>query len=144
MRPRDDAADKRTAGFSLIEVLVAFVILSLVVTACLQVYASSARTEVAARWSEQAHALLRDRLAALDTLKMQAGQQTGGEAADGFRWTLTAAQPATGGGLVNGRSVIWITALVTDPTGRTYSAATARWRGEAFAAPAGDTPGDAQ
>ena len=64
MRPRPEGE----AGFTLLEVLVAFVILTLVVTACLQVYSRSAETEVRARWSERSQALLRDRLAAFETI----------------------------------------------------------------------------
>lgn len=135
MDKRPDKTRDKTGGFSLIEVLVAFVILSLVVTACLQVYSTSARAEAAARWSEEAHALLHDRLGSLETLKLQPGQQTSGAAGDGFRWTVDIAMPVIAGGQPNGRSVVWVTAQVTAPTGQVYSATTARWRGEAFAAP---------
>lgn len=125
--PRD-----RTAGFSIIEVLVAFAILSMVVTLCLQVYASSAKTETMARWSEEAHVVLRDRLAALATLELQPGQQANGVAADGLRWTVLAGQPVGDGNAGNGRGVVWFTAQVTDPTGRVYTASTSRWLGEIF------------
>lgn len=125
--PRD-----RTAGFSIIEVLVAFAILSMVVTLCLQVYASSAKTETMARWSEEAHVVLRDRLAALATLELQPGQQVNGVAADGLRWNVLAGQPVGDGNAGNGRGVVWFTAQVTDPTGRVYTASTSRWLGETF------------
>ncbi len=122
----------RTAGFSIIEVLVAFVILSMVVTLCLQVYANSAKSETMARWSEEAHVVLRDRLAALTTLGLQPGEQAEGVAADGLRWTVLAGQPTGDGDLGNGRGVVWFTAQVTDPTGRVYTASTSRWLGETF------------
>lgn len=128
MPPSND----RTAGFSIIEVLVAFAILSMVVTMCLQVYASSARTEAVARWSEQAHVVLRDRIAALPTLKLQPGEEMSGVAADGLRWTVSAGQPSNGADRQNGHSVVWFTAQVTDPTGHIYNASTARWYGEAY------------
>jgi Tfp pilus assembly protein PilV len=124
--------NNRTAGFSIIEVLVAFVILSMVVTLCLQVYANSARAETTARWSEQAHIVLRDRLAALPTLNLRPGEQLDGVAADGLRWTVAASQPTTDVARNSAHSVIWFTAEVTDPTGHTYTASTARWFGEAF------------
>lgn len=122
-------APDRSAGFTLLEVLVAFVILTLVVTMCLQVYSTSARTESAARWSEQAHILLRDRLAAFETLRLRPGAQMQGDGADGLRWSVAAGLPA-GPGV--DRDLVWVTAQVTDPAGRIYTASTARWRGEAF------------
>jgi Tfp pilus assembly protein PilV len=127
MRPKAD----RTAGFSLIEVLVAFVILTLVVTMCLQVYANSARSEASARWSEKAHALLSDRLAAVESMRLQPGQQLNGQTADGLAWSVGVLQP-TGAALISGRGIVRITAQVVDPAGKTWSATTARWRGEGF------------
>lgn len=123
---------KKDAGFSIIEVLVAFVILSLVVTMCLQVYASSAKAETMARWNEQAHVVLRDKLAAIPTLELQPGQEVNGAAADGLRWSITVGQPVGDGTAGSGRLIIWYTAQVTDPTGRVYSASTTRWMGEAY------------
>lgn len=124
----------REAGFTLLEVLVAFVILTMVVTMCLQVFSTSSRAEASARWSEQAHILLRDRIAAFETLGLSPGQQTSGAAADGMRWTLAVSTPAGSASSANtARGVVWITATVTDPSGRTYAASTARWRGETFA-----------
>jgi general secretion pathway protein I len=120
----------RSAGFSLIEVMVAFVILSLVVAMCLQVYTRSAEAEAKARWSDEAYALVRDRLASFDTLGLRPGQQTGGETGDGLRWRVGIAQPASLGGENVGRGVIWVTAEVTDPAGQTYAASTARWLDE--------------
>lgn len=122
----------KTAGFSIIEVLVAFVILSLVVTACLQVYASSARSETMAGWSEKAHVVLRDRLASVTTLALQPGQELTGMAADELRWTISASQPSGADAVPAGHHVVWFTAQVTDPTGHVYTASTARWMGEAF------------
>lgn len=122
----------KTAGFSIIEVLVAFAILSMVVTLCLQVYAGSAKTEAMARWSEEAHVVLRDRLAVLATLELQPGQQANGVAAEGLRWTVLAGQPVGDGNAGNGRHVVWFTAQVTDPAGRIYTASTSRWLGEIF------------
>jgi Tfp pilus assembly protein PilV len=124
-------ARKGEAGFTLLEVLIAFVILTMVVTLCLQVYSSSARTENAARWSETAYTLLRDRLASFETMNLQPGSQAQGVAADGMRWTVAAGQPAGPG---SERDVVWLTAVVTDPAGRTYTASTARWLGESFTA----------
>jgi Tfp pilus assembly protein PilV len=130
MRPRPDGE----AGFTLLEVLVAFVILTLVVTACLQVYSRSAEAEVRAGWSERAHTLLRDRLAAFETIGLQPGQSRQGETGDGLRWTVSASQPIIGdGNLGSDRAVIWITASVTDPSGATSTSSTARWRGEVMA-----------
>ena len=128
MAPQRD----NTAGFSIIEVLVAFVILSMVVTLCLQVYANSAKAETMARFSEEAHVVLRDRLAALSTLGLQPGQEANGVAADGLRWTVLAGQPIGDGIVGNGRGVVWFTAQVTDPTGHVYTASTSRWLGETF------------
>lgn len=126
----------REAGFTLLEVLVAFVILTMVVTMCLQVFSTSTRAEASARWSEEAHVLLRDRIAAFETLELSPGHQTSGTAANGMRWTLAASTSAGSGSSANtGRGVIWITATVTDPSGRTYAASTARWQGESFGAP---------
>ncbi len=129
---RDKTLRDGTAGFSIIEVLVAFVILSMVVTLCLQVYANSAKSETMARWSEEAHVVLRDRLAALATLELQPGQQASGVAAGGLRWTVLADQPIGDGVVGSGRGVVWFTAQVTDPTGRVYMASTSRWLGETF------------
>lgn len=124
-------ARKGEAGFTLLEVLIAFVILTMVVTLCLQVYSTSARTENAARWSEEAYTLLRDRLASFETMNLQPGMQVQGEAADGMRWAVAAANP-TGPG--SERDVVWVSATVTDPAGRSYTATTARWFGESFTA----------
>ncbi len=122
------------AGFTLLEVLVAFVILTLVVTACLQVYSRSAEAEVRARWSERAHILLRDRLAAFETIGLQPGQSQQGRTSDGLQWTVSASQPIIGNGNSGSdRAVIWITASVTDPAGVTSTSSTARWRGEVVA-----------
>lgn len=129
MSPRPD----RSAGFSLIEVMVAFVILSLVVAMCLQVYTRSAESEAKARWSDEAYVLLRDRLGSFETLGLLPGQRTSGEAADGLRWTVGATQPVSAAGIGASRGVLWITAEVTDPTGQTYTASTARWLGEVSA-----------
>lgn len=120
----------RSAGFSLLEVMVAFVILSLVVAMCLQVYTRSAESEVKARWSDEAYVLLRDRMASFETLGLRPGQKTSGEASDGLRWTLGISQPASGGGNTAMRGVVWITAEVTDPAGQSYITSTARWLGE--------------
>lgn len=130
--PYDKTLRDKTAGFSIIEVLVAFVILSMVVTLCLQVYASSAKAETMARWSEEAHLVLHDRLAALATLELQPGQQANGVAAGGLRWTVLAGQPMGDGSVGSGRGVVWFTAQVTDPTGHIYTASTSRWLGETF------------
>ncbi len=130
MRPRPEGE----AGFTLLEVLVAFVILTLVVTACLQVYSRSAEAEARARWSERSNALLRDRLAAFETIGLQPGQSRRGQTGDGLTWTITASQPIIGNGnSANDRAVIWITASVTDPAGVTSTSSTARWRGEVIA-----------
>ena len=130
MRPRPEGE----AGFTLLEVLVAFVILTLVVTACLQVYSRSAEAEARARWSERSHALLRDRLAAFETIGLQPGQARQGQTGDGLTWTITASQPIIGNGnSASDRAVIWITASVTDPAGVTSTSSTARWRGEVIA-----------
>lgn len=130
MRPRPEGE----AGFTLLEVLVAFVILTLVVTACLQVYSRSAEAEARARWSERSHALLRDRLAAFETIGLQPGQARQGQTGDGLTWTITASQPIIGNGNpASDRAVIWITASVTDPAGVTSTSSTARWRGEVIA-----------
>jgi Tfp pilus assembly protein PilV len=130
MRPRPEGE----AGFTLLEVLVAFVILTLVVTACLQVYSRSAEAEARARWSERSHALLRDRLAAFETIGLQPGQARRGQTGDGLTWTITASQPIIGNGnSASDRAVIWITASVTDPAGVTSTSSTARWRGEVIA-----------
>lgn len=127
MKPTPD----REAGFTLLEVLVAFVILTLVVTACLQVYSRSAEAEARANWSEKAHTLLRDRLAAFETIGLLPGQRQEGQTGDGLRWTIAAGQPVIGNGnLASERALIWITASVTDPTGVTYTASTTRWRAE--------------
>ncbi len=127
MRPRPEGE----AGFTLLEVLVAFVILTLVVTACLQVYSRSAEAEVRARWSERAHTLLRDRLAAFETIGLLPGQSQQGRTGDGLQWTVSASQPIIGNGNSGSdRAVIWITASVTDPAGVTSTSSTARWRGE--------------
>jgi hypothetical protein len=113
---------------------VAFVILTLVVTACLQVYSRSAEAEARARWSERSHALLRDRLAAFETIGLQPGQARQGQTGDGLTWTITASQPIIGNGnSASDRAVIWITASVTDPAGVTSTSSTARWRGEVIA-----------
>lgn len=129
MRPRPEGE----AGFTLLEVLVAFVILTLVVTACLQVYSRSAEAEVRARWSERAHTLLRDRLAAFETVGLRPGQSRQGETGDGLTWSVSAGQPIIGNGNSGSdRAVIWITASVTDPAGVTWTSSTARWRGEAM------------
>ncbi len=130
MRPRPEGE----AGFTLLEVLVAFVILTLVVTACLQVYSRSAETEVRARWSERSQALLRDRLAAFETIGLQPGQSRQGETGDALKWAISASQPIIGNGSADSdRAVIWITASVTDPAGVTSTSSTARWRGEVMA-----------
>ncbi len=130
MRPRPEGE----AGFTLLEVLVAFVILTLVVTACLQVYSRSAEAEARARWSERSNALLRDRLAAFETIGLQPGQSRRGQTGDGLTWTITASQPIIGNGnSASDRAVIWITASVTDPAGVTSTSSTARWRGEVIA-----------
>lgn len=127
MKPRPDGE----AGFTLLEVLVAFVILTLVVTACLQVYSRSAEAEAKAQWSDRATALLRDRLAAFQTLGLRPGQSQQGRTGDGLSWTVSASQPATGDGVLGSdRAIVWITATVSDPAGGAYSASTARWRGE--------------
>lgn len=130
MRPRPEGE----AGFTLLEVLVSFVILTLVVTACLQVYSRSAEAEARARWSERSNALLRDRLAAFETIGLQPGQSRRGQTGDGLTWTITASQPIIGNGnSASDRAVIWITASVTDPAGVTSISSTARWRGEVIA-----------
>lgn len=126
----------RSAGFSLIEVLVAFVILSLVVTACLQVYATSTRTQVRAQQSEAAFALLRERQASLESLGLTPGAGARGEGPDGLRWAIDVSVPETDPtGEVSGRSIVWISTQVIDGAGRTYSATTSRWLGESFAGP---------
>jgi len=127
----------RAAGFSLMEVLVAFVILSLSVTICLQVYASSARTEARAHQFELAFALLRERLASFETLGLHPGAAAQGVAPEALRWSVEVSEPEDAlDSPSSGHSLVWITARVTDASGRTYSTTTARWLGEAFPEPA--------
>ena len=77
---------------------------------------------------------LRDRIASFETMGLRPGQQTDGVAADGMRWALAVSLPTGSGDSAQfGRGVIWVTANVTDPSGRTYTASTARWIGESFA-----------
>ncbi len=130
MRRRPD----RSAGFSFMEVLVAFVILSLVVTACLQVYATSMRTQVRAQQSEAAFALLRERQASFESLGLSPGAGARGEAPGGLRWAIDVSEPEPDpAGDISGRSLVWISTQIVDEAGRTYSATTSRWLGEAFA-----------
>ena len=126
----------RSAGFSLIEVLVTFVILSLVVTACLQVYATSTRTQVRAQQSEAAFALLRERQASFESLELTPGASARGEAPGSLRWAIEVSEPAPDpAGDIAGRSIVWIRTQIVDGAGRTYSATTSRWLGEAFGEP---------
>jgi type II secretory pathway pseudopilin PulG len=122
---------KGEAGFTLLEALVAFVILTLVVTACLQVYSRSAEAEAKAQWSDRANALLRDRLAAFETLGLSPGQSQSGSTGDGLSWTVATRQPD--GALGGNRAIVWITATVSDPAGGAHTASTVRWRGEIVA-----------
>jgi prepilin-type N-terminal cleavage/methylation domain-containing protein len=120
------------AGFTLIEVLVAFVLLALVVTACLNVYAGSARAEARARNADAAAAMIRERLGALETLNLRPGSAAEGQAGD-MRWSVQVSPSDQGAdSLQSARGLAWITVRVTDASGLTHTATTARWVGEAF------------
>lgn len=129
MRHRSDS------GFTLMEALVAFVLLALVVTACLNVYAGSARTEARSRQAEAAAALIRERLGSLDSLGLWPGSSQEGQAGD-MRWSVSVSPSDSGSGeSQSGHALAWITVRVRDATGHVHSATTARWIGEAFSGP---------
>ena len=122
-------------GFTLMEALVAFVLLALVVTACLNVYAGSARTEARSRQAEAAAALIRERLGSLEALGLRPGASQEGEAGD-MRWSITVSRLDPGADATRlSRELAWITVRVSDATGHVHSATTARWAGEAFPEP---------
>jgi Tfp pilus assembly protein PilV len=123
------------SGFTLLEALVAFVLLALVVTACLNVYAGSARTEARSRQAEAAAALVRERLGSLDSLGLRPGATQEGAAGD-MRWSINVSRSSPGSDASrSARELAWITVRVRDVSGHVHSATTARWIGEAFREP---------
>ena len=120
------------AGFTLIEVLIAFVVLTMVVTACLNVYAGSARAEARAQQADAAAALIRERLGALETLNLRPGSGSEGQAGN-MRWSIEVSPSNLGAESGQPeRGLAWIVVRVTDASGLVHSATTARWIGEAF------------
>ncbi len=123
------------SGFTLMEALVAFVLLALVVTACLNVYAGSARTQARSHQAEAASALIRERLGSLESLGLRPGSSREGQAGD-MRWSISVSpsdsRPDDGQAA---RGLAWITVRVRDVSGNVHSATTARWIGEAFPEP---------
>ena len=75
----------RSAGFTLLEALVAFAILALALTALLQGTLGGLRSTQAAGRTEEALARARSRLAALEAAPIRAGDQRG-EDGGGFAW----------------------------------------------------------
>ena len=75
----------RSAGFTLLEALVAFAILALALAALLQGTLGGLRTTQAAGRTEEALARARSRLAALEVASIRAGDQRG-EDGGGFAW----------------------------------------------------------
>ncbi|WP_018879395.1 prepilin-type N-terminal cleavage/methylation domain-containing protein [Thioalkalivibrio sp. ALE9] len=78
---------RRQQGFSLLEVLVAFVIMALVLGVLFQVFGTGLRTTAAADEYAQAATLAQGRLAlAADTPPLEAGTRDGHFAGTPFRW----------------------------------------------------------
>jgi general secretion pathway protein I len=75
----------RSAGFTLLEALIAFAILALALTALLQGTLGGLRTTQAAGRTEEALARARSRLAALEAAPIRAGDQRGQDGG-GFAW----------------------------------------------------------
>jgi general secretion pathway protein I len=75
----------RSAGFTLLEALVAFAILALALTALLQGTLTGLRSTQSAGRAEEALARARSRLAALDAAPIAAGDQRGDDGG-GFTW----------------------------------------------------------
>jgi general secretion pathway protein I len=77
------------AGFSLLEVLVAFAILAISLGVLMQIFSRATLTTVAAAQYSRAVSLAQARLAAVGTaIRLEAGS-TSGEPEDGFTWELS-------------------------------------------------------
>ena len=79
------------AGFTLLEVLVAFVIVSLATVALLEGGATGLRGVGAAGRTEDAVALARSHLSAFDGLAAPAAEDLQGDEGEGFHWRLIVA-----------------------------------------------------
>ena len=80
---------QREAGFTLVEVLVAFAIVAMVLAGLYQLIAGAFRGEARAKVHEQALALARAHLAAIGIEQPLAPGETTGVYATGFAWRLT-------------------------------------------------------
>jgi general secretion pathway protein I len=87
----------RSAGFTLLEALIAFAILALALTALLQGTLGGLRTTQTAGRTEEALARARSRLAALEAAPIRAGDQRG-EDGRGFVWRTRIVPAESAGG----------------------------------------------
>ena len=91
-------ADRREAGFTLLEALIAFAIAALALAALLQGALTGLRATQAATRTEEALARARSRLAALEGAPIAPADRRGDDGG-GFAWRLRVAPAATSGGL---------------------------------------------
>jgi general secretion pathway protein I len=89
---------ERQAGFTLLEALIAFIILALALAGLLQGTLAGLRATQAAGRTEEALARARSRLAALEAMPILPGDQRG-EDGGGFAWRMRIVPEASSGGL---------------------------------------------
>ena len=80
----------KQTGFSLLEVLVAFVVMGLVIGVLLQLFGSTMRTVALTDEYSFAVQIAESRLAAVGSeIKVEEGETSGEEKGSGYRWQLT-------------------------------------------------------
>lgn len=89
----------REAGFTLLEVLVAFVIAALASIVLYKAGFSGASAAASAARYQEAVVRAQSRLASLGTLTALQGEQLSGDDGGGFHWQITIAPEASGHGL---------------------------------------------
>ena len=127
----------RQRGFSLLEILVAFVILALSLGVLMQIYSDAMRNADLARDQTRATEIAQSLLASGDKLATEP-TETEGTTADGFRWRVAVspfADTAEAGGAVRASSGLDLWSIVVQvrwgsdgATGRSVRLATLRTR----------------
>lgn len=90
---------RNDAGFTLLEVMAAFVIASLATIVLYQAGFSSASSALAAARTQEAVVRAQSRLASIGTLTRMQPEQLAGDDGGGFRWRLNIAAAETTGNL---------------------------------------------
>ncbi len=118
-------------GFTLVEVLVAFAILAMALTAAYGVFSDASRAVSSGERYAVALALAEARLAEIDAMPADGGWDGEGDFAEAYRWRIESrvlTDPAIAAAQEGGMATVLVTVTVTWETGGTVTLETIRLR----------------